>query len=220
MANINAEIKKVTQLLNQKLEIPHYQRPYRWTETNVYQLLNDIHLSWKQGKKAYRIGSVILHDHDDCQHIVDGQQRITTLLLLFKALESNEFDNLLNSLEYNHVDAVNAIITNFSTIKHWITENINTEKDDYLKYVTKHCEFVEIKVEDLSEAFQMFDTQNGRGKELLAYNLLKAYHIRAMEVNTFDEKVEGDRNWENATRFLSSSNVEKDLLDHFFSEEI
>ena len=35
----------------------------------------------------------------------------------------------------------------------------------------------------------MFDSQNGRGKELEAYNLLKAYHIRAMELNGQDEKI-------------------------------
>lgn len=45
-----------------------------------------------------------------------------------------------------------------------------------------------IVVKDRSEAFQMFDSQNGRGKELEAYNLLKAYHIRAMEQNSREEK--------------------------------
>ena len=38
----------------------------------------------------------------------------------------------------------------------------------------------ELKVVAFNEAFQMFESQNGRGKELEAYNLLKAYHIRAM----------------------------------------
>ncbi len=220
MGKINAEIKKIAELLDQKLEIPHYQRPYRWTDNNVNLLLNDIHLSWKQGKKSYRIGSVILHEESTTIYIVDGQQRITTILLLFKALETGLFENLFNELIYNHTDSIQAIKNNFNTIQRWIDENISTEKNDYLIYLTKHCEFVEIKVEDLSEAFQMFDTQNGRGKELQAYNLLKAYHIRAMEVNTFNEKIECDKNWENATRFLSPTNNEIDLLDHLFSEQI
>lgn len=224
MGNINAEIKKVANLLEQKLEIPHYQRPYRWTAVNVYQLLNDIHLSWKQGKKSYRVGSVILHKvNSNMLHIVDGQQRITTILLLFKALESPLSENLLNTLDYNHSASVNSILENFKTIQHWIKETITTEKGEYLTYITKHCEFVEIKVEDLSEAFQMFDTQNGRGKELKAYNLLKAYHIRAMEMNTFEEKIDCDRNWENTTRFLSTNkkkNKEMDLLEHLFTEQI
>jgi uncharacterized protein with ParB-like and HNH nuclease domain len=222
MAKINAEIKKIAELLNQKLEIPHYQRPYRWTDSNVNLLLNDILLSWKQGKKSYRIGSVILNEDSKSSsfHIVDGQQRITTILLLFKALETGLFNDLLENLNYNHSDSVNAIKNNFKTIQIWVNENIYNEKKEYITYITKHCEIVEIKVEDLSEAFQMFDTQNGRGKELQAYNLLKAFHIRAMEVNSFDEKIECDKNWENATRFLSPSNHEIDLLNHLFTEQI
>lgn len=222
MANINAEIKKISELLEQKLEIPHYQRPYRWTENNVHLLLNDILLSWKQGKKSYRIGSVILNEDKELKtfHIVDGQQRITTILLLFKALNTGLFADLLENLNYNHSDSIIAIKNNYKSIQIWISENINSEKNEYLTYITKHCEFVEIKVEDLSEAFQMFDTQNGRGKELQAYNLLKAFHIRAMEVNSFDEKIECDKNWENATRFVSPSNTEIDLLNQLFSEQI
>lgn len=51
------------------------------------------------------------------------------------------------------------------------------------------CEFVVIKVKELAEAFQMFESQNGRGKDLEAYNLLKAYHIRAMENDSQSEKL-------------------------------
>ena len=86
MGNINADIKSVKQMLEENMQIPPYQRPYRWSHKNVKQLLEDIAANMNAGKRAYRIGSVILYKNKDEVHeIVDGQQRITTLLLLAKA---------------------------------------------------------------------------------------------------------------------------------------
>ena len=95
--NINAEIKKVENILSDNLSIPNYQRPYRWTERNVLQLLEDVKQSWKAGKNSYRIGSVILNNEDNgTLNIVDGQQRITTILLILKTLGSEVGKSLLS----------------------------------------------------------------------------------------------------------------------------
>ncbi|GAA7668122.1 DUF262 domain-containing protein [Helicobacter pylori] len=93
--------------------IPVYQRNYTWGEENCKKLLQDIiHIS--QNKKTHYMGSItyILHLIDDEKSlrqlqefvIIDGQQRITTLMLLLKAIETKipnegikkEIDNLLN----------------------------------------------------------------------------------------------------------------------------
>ncbi len=219
---IFAKIKKVDKVLVPELAIPGYQRPYRWTTDNVLQLLEDVNESWKTGKNSYRIGSVILNERENEKNIVDGQQRITTILLVLKAIGSSFGDRLTQTLEYNHVDSHNAIINNHRFIEKWIRENISNEKENFCKYLLEYCEFVEIVVLDLSEAFQMFDSQNGRGKELEAYNLLKAFHIRAMENNTFDERIECDRKWENATRYNRNGIKDDvfDLLKQLFDEQL
>ncbi|MDR6528773.1 hypothetical protein J2787_004212 [Chryseobacterium rhizosphaerae] len=222
MSKINAEIKKVSSVLEGHMTIPNYQRPYRWTEENVRLLLEDITQSWKEGKNSYRIGSVILNNHDSQLNIVDGQQRITTILLILKSLESTIGSELRNSLQYRHSDSLNAIIRNKRFIDSWLRENIENSKSSFGKYILDYCEFVEIRVADLSEAFQMFDSQNGRGKELEAYNLLKAYHIRAMENNTFEEKVTCDITWEGAARYQvdkESSDV-SNLLRQLINEQL
>ena len=85
MSNIKATIQSVCNLMGRELSIPSYQRPYRWNTKNVRQLLDDILSNKNAGKDRYRIGSVILHKNGDNYDIVDGQQRITTLLLLAKA---------------------------------------------------------------------------------------------------------------------------------------
>lgn len=222
MDKITAEIKKVIKVLDDKMEIPNYQRPYRWTENNVRLLLEDITNSWKEGKSSYRIGSVILNSKNSQLNIVDGQQRITTILLVLKSLGSDAGDGLRNSLQYKHQDSLNSIIRNKKFIDLWLQENIGNDANSFEKYILEYCEFVEIKVSDLSEAFQMFDSQNGRGKELEAYNLLKAYHIRAMESNTFEEKIACDKTWEGAARYQPNkeSNQVSDLLRQLINEQL
>lgn len=219
---IFAEIKKVNDLLTDNLVIPNYQRPYRWTIGNVQMLLEDINDSWKNGKSSYRIGSVILNNSDNDLNIVDGQQRITTILLLLKCLNSSVGESLRNSLKYKHIDSKKSIFDNSLFIKKWLQEHIGNDKTSFEKYLLENCEFVEIRVEDLSEAFQMFDSQNGRGKELEAYNLLKAYHIRAMEINSFQEKINCDKTWEEAVRYQYDKNSSNtlDLLSQLINEQL
>ncbi len=93
--------------------IPVYQRNYTWEEENCEKLLQDI-INISQNKKTHFMGSItyILHLIDDEKSlrqlqefvIIDGQQRITTIMLLFKAIETKiqnegikkEIGNLLN----------------------------------------------------------------------------------------------------------------------------
>ncbi|MGL2382446.1 DUF262 domain-containing protein [Helicobacter pylori] len=93
--------------------IPVYQRNYTWEEENCEKLLQDI-VSISQNKKTHFMGSItyILHHiHDEKSLrklqefvIIDGQQRITTIMLLLKAIETKipneevkkEIDGLIN----------------------------------------------------------------------------------------------------------------------------
>ncbi len=75
--------------------IPIYQRPYSWTETQLKKFVNDIFASfwgYEQDKNAEPmfIGTMQLSElkKDNTQHIIDGQQRITTFLILLKVLKS------------------------------------------------------------------------------------------------------------------------------------
>ncbi|GAA7429308.1 hypothetical protein ID0992_05510 [Helicobacter pylori] len=93
--------------------IPVYQRNYTWEKENCKKLLQDI-VGISQNKKTHFMGSItyVLHLIDDEKSlrqlqefvIIDGQQRITTIMLLLKAIETKiqnegikkEIDNLLN----------------------------------------------------------------------------------------------------------------------------
>ena len=69
--------------------IPEYQRPYNWTEDQVRTLFDDI---WefsshqKDDQEEYFLGCIVSIENNGCQEIIDGQQRITTLFLLLRAI--------------------------------------------------------------------------------------------------------------------------------------
>lgn len=213
---VDAHFVKITDCLSQKLIIPEYQRPYRWNEKNVEQLLKDIKLSQSNGKQSYLLGTVILHRDGNMLKIVDGQQRMTTIILLLKLLG---FEGALPDLKYNHNDSFKNIKSNYRYIENWLNYNIS-DRRGFLKYIQDSCLFVEITVEVLSEAFQMFESQNGRGKELEAYNLLKAYHIRAMESSSREEKVQCDKQWEDSTMYFHNKEYKMDILQQLFKEQL
>lgn len=216
---VDAKIISIKELLSRSLAIPNYQRPYRWEKKNVLQLLEDIFDSYNKGKEQYRIGTIILHENGKKLDIVDGQQRITTLLLILHANGNN--NDYINKLRFNHYDSFENIKKNYPIIKEWLKHNSN---NDFIDYILESCDVVEITVKNLSEAFQLFDTQNGRGKELLAYNLLKAYHIRAMDVESQDIKIECDKRWESAAMYDATPQIDGDpnidILKQLFDEQL
>lgn len=221
---ITAEIKSVRSVLSiRELRIPEYQRPYRWSERNVRQLLEDVLECKNAGKSNYRIGSVILYQNTEKKtlDIVDGQQRLTTLFILKKVCSRCSDQE---GLKYNHNDSFENIKNNYLFIRSWIDENCKESETDYYKYITDCCDFVMITVSDLSEAFQMFDSQNGRGKELEAYNLLKAYHIRAMEQESREDKIKCDQRWEASTQYDATPKIldcpHIDILKQLFDEQL
>ena len=72
--------------------IPEYQRPYAWSDEQVETLFEDL---WEftagsggtENNGSYFLGSIVSYENDDGeQEIIDGQQRITSLFLLLRAI--------------------------------------------------------------------------------------------------------------------------------------
>jgi hypothetical protein len=179
------------------LVIPNYQRPYKWTGKNVIQLLDDIFYAKNENKETYRVGTLILHhDKDGKYNIVDGQQRTITFSLLLKALGADPISFLGQSLTNNPHNTHN-IPNNFRTLKRR-ADNIVDDKDkrELLDYIKNNCELIVVITEDISEAFQFFDSQNARGKKLYPHDLLKAYHLREMNDLDVAETEKVVKSWE------------------------
>lgn len=101
MANESIEGKAAYQLkdilateLDSYYQIPDYQRPYQWTEENCEKLLDDLFFSYEcYTESDYFCGSLVLIATDkdrmtnaETYDIVDGQQRLSTFILLAKVL--------------------------------------------------------------------------------------------------------------------------------------
>ncbi len=95
MAKIESEDSYLQDILKDKLyyQIPIYQRPYQWTEENCEKLLDDLFFNYEDDRESdYFCGSLVLilisEDSKKAKtyDIVDGQQRLSTFILLAKVL--------------------------------------------------------------------------------------------------------------------------------------
>ncbi|MFP6290472.1 DUF262 domain-containing protein [Helicobacter pylori] len=94
MAKIDSKDSYLQDILKDKLyyQIPIYQRPYQWTEENCEKLLDDLFFNYEDDREGdYFCGSLVLVKSDprsktEIYDIVDGQQRLSTFILLAKVL--------------------------------------------------------------------------------------------------------------------------------------
>lgn len=90
---IEAAHKKISEVFSKEyaFTIPAYQRPYAWETTQVGELLTDLTEAMGPESKSdgfYFLGSIVLvktHGAPDSR-VVDGQQRLTTLTILFSVI--------------------------------------------------------------------------------------------------------------------------------------
>ena len=178
-----ARILSVEELLKLNLVIPSYQRPYKWTEKNIRELILDIQKGIEDANKhpnfKYRVGTVILYQENDTKpyEIVDGQQRILSFLLLKLCLSPNFTCSLL-SAKFSDKVTLGNLHSNSDRIREWCSSVDVGVKEAFDKALSEVLEVVVLTVNERSEAFQLFDSQNTRGRELYPHDLLKAYHLR------------------------------------------
>ncbi len=97
MSKLNVDQKNICSLLGDKKSdfvIPDYQRPYAWTEEECQTLWEDIFaFSFPEGKynqfnndEEYYLGPIVTFKNNEGKlEVIDGQQRLTTIMLLLRA---------------------------------------------------------------------------------------------------------------------------------------
>lgn len=84
MANISLTTKLVGSITG-SFYIPSYQRGYRWGREEVERLLDDVFIN---ENKSYCLQPIVVKNNGDSYELIDGQQRLTTLYLIYKYMYS------------------------------------------------------------------------------------------------------------------------------------
>lgn len=196
-----------------KLALDNYQRPYVWTQEKIHQLLDDLNeFHHKSDQSIYYLGSLLLHRTVDGMFVIDGQQRLSSLAVLYYSLKGKLPENL--AFHYRSPISVKNLRI--------AQQIIQQAKPDFNQEIFDKVQFTVIVVDREDLAFTFFDTQNNRGVPLNATDLLKAYHLRAIR-NDVPEQSEAlqmqcAKRWEDVQLGggKSEEGVKKDFAPELF----
>ncbi len=189
-------------------KIPDYQRPYVWNAGHIAVFFRDLDTYLKQiaeGHEAPRnrfyFGTILLHrTAGNVYSIIDGQQRLTTLLILDYVL--NRSSSLLET-KSDHFKLCFGSRISKENIRYnrIIMENnpLSVPPAAVLARLLEYIAFTVIVTSFEDDAFIFFDTQNSRGVTLGATDLLKAYHLRGLRGRE-DQQAYFARQWDHDNR--------------------
>lgn len=203
------------------LEVPFYQRAYVWDEEQWDRFLADMEFVTKT-KKPYFLGSIIFKsgktpntwDHfSDCKIVIDGQQRLTTLMIFFKVLCLKKNENRLFERDFrleddtivlqhgrNDISAFDKVMCQEKTEEipnivpasqiisafNYFLKKIDSDKLDR-NIIKQNVQFVCIDLLDGEDEQQVFDTINSLGVRLTTAELLKNYFYNKDNVQEYEK---------------------------------
>ena len=203
--------RNITAIFNRanKLSIPHFQRSYVWKEEQWDRFLDDMNYA-SGANLPYFMGSVILKqqqvpaDQDNVRTIIDGQQRLTTVIIFFKALFTKnntpeKFFRIFTRyndgiiLEHNYADKdifekiffdkeleVSEKKSQIYKCYEYFYKNIEVNKINS-NNLHSNILFVGIDLQYDEDEQQIFDTINSLGVRLTTAELLKNYFFKDVE---------------------------------------
>ncbi len=185
--------------------IPIYQRNYAWEEEEIKALVKDVHDSWEKNNDApYYIGTLVTYKRDDNEYeVIDGQQRLTTVYILLKALGVREFGGELtyrsrkaSALTLEKLDGcpgsgadVDSGIRNGYVFAKKALENIvGKDCGKFLAYFLDNVRIIHYRVPKDVDLNHYFEVMNSRGEQLEKHEIVKSklsQHLKKDEQATF-----------------------------------
>lgn len=123
MKNIDGKKIELKELLSRDYfyRVPEYQRPYSWDEEQFQDLIQDLLDAKKE--QEYFLGTIVVHKKEGVNDIVDGQQRLTTTMILLACLR-----DLIEDQEFK--DSIQEKIIQKANVVDGIPEKIRIEVKD------------------------------------------------------------------------------------------
>jgi len=237
LKDIKLGIKLVGEI-DGKFFVPSYQRGYRWSNEEVLRLLEDI---LSNGQNNYCLQPIVVKKINDKYELIDGQQRLTTLFLIYSYLNKasgNFIDKAKFSLEYQtRKDSAEFLLSLDSSIKEknidyffiyqayekieeWFTTKEPKRQvtmTNFNKYFEENIKVIWYEVNDSIDPIALFTRLNIGKIELTSAELVKA-----MFLSSASDKIVGTKNTDLQKQLdrqkreeisLQWDNIEKELHD-------
>lgn len=195
MPEITLEAKLVGSIVG-SFYVPSYQRGYRWGDEEVKRLLDDIYAN---ESKSYCLQPIVVRNCENYYELIDGQQRLTTLYLIYKYmhdvsggfLDEPKFE-LIYETRTKSKDFLAAIdmsrreenidfwfICNaYDTISHWFTEkDKKSTLTNINKYLDENVKVIWYEVDESQDATALFTRLNIGKIPLTSAELVKAMFL-------------------------------------------
>lgn len=231
---MNDEIKLETKLVGNiegNFYVPSYQRGYRWSKTEIECLLDDIYAT--QGKINYCLQPVVVRKKGDKYELIDGQQRLTTIYLIYQFMnkESSGFideprftlayetrkksEDFLKSIdEYESQKEENIdfwfLCAAYESIKKWFSErDRKSTLTNVNKYFDENVKIIWYEVGESEDAIGLFTRLNIGKIPLTNAELVKAMFLsQGTNANIKKEKQEEiSLQWDNMEKELHNNSL-------------
>ena len=204
--------------------VPAYQRGYRWGEVEVRNLLDDIRENYG---KPYYLQPIVVKKHGDEWELIDGQQRLTTLFLIFRYMEREQLQRrgAAYSLRYEtrersasyletpdregskeNIDYFH-IYTAYHCIQEWFERyggRLEFEANEFYAALFKHVQVIRYEAPDDVDGNALFRRLNVGRIPLTDAELVKAMLLTRSrrDRNDGDRSVEIAAQWDTFERDL------------------
>ncbi len=186
--------------------IPVYQRNYAWEEDEITALIKDVYDSaCKNPKAPYYIGTLVTYKRGDSEYeVIDGQQRLTTIYIILKALGIKQFRNKLTygarkvsastiqNLDF-YPDLGEEVDYGIRNGYKFAEKAINTivnasERKWFEQYFLQNVRIIHYSVPKDVDLNHYFEVMNSRGEQLEKHEIVKSklsQNLKGKELATF-----------------------------------
>jgi len=200
------ELKSIENFRSFHFLVKDYQRGYKWTATEVRQLLDDLNEFEPKENEFYCLQPIIIKVDNDKKELIDGQQRCTTIYLILQYLGQHLFDityqtrkqsaEFLNEIatlnlsgEWNDWVASHSKKDNvdnyhffqaYRAIQNWFAEKSEDEKSRFLEKLLSKTKVIWYEVTGEIDSIELFTRINSNKIPLTEAELIKALFLIAL----------------------------------------
>lgn len=177
-------------------QVPIYQRNYAWEDTEINALVKDVLDSYEKGNNSvYYIGTLVTYKRSDTLfEVIDGQQRLTTIYLILKALGVNIKNKLSYTARQISKETIEklpgipelydeGIKNGFDYAQDAIENIVGNNREGFEKYFLEKVRLIHYRVPHDVDLNHYFEVMNSRGEQLEKHEIIKA---------RLSEKLNGD----------------------------